>query len=394
MAHTEMTRRVFNSTFVGATLSRAGSQKTAFSITATRQLKDYLQSQIDAGVIPGAKVAARRHGTLFVELYLGTYRDQNAARCACEPRALHPFFSVSKMVSATAVMMAAQDGLLDIDAPVARYVPEFAANGKSAITIRQCLSHSAGIPTSPPGLHADNEENWKQFVAAVCAKTLEWEPGTRTEYHGANGIIMAAEAVRRHSNGRSWNAICRERIFGPLGLDSFTFDAPPSTASIVMLPAPNSPASPRDFYASSIGFPGAGCFGNISDLLKFLRFQTTGGMLHGKPLLHSNVWADMHRDQFSDKPTPMAGKPGFESWGLGMMVRGRRLPTSSLNWFGIHNQTAPRLFSHAGTNCALGVGDPDEGLEIGFFTTDSPITKAKAAEMRNKVTDTVYANLK
>ena len=380
--------------FMAAAMPRADPEAVGVQAAVTRELTDYLQSQIDAKVIPGAKVAASRHGRVFVEILLGTYCDQNARRLPCEASALHPFFSLSKMVSATAVVMAAQDGLIELDAPVARYVPEFAAEGKGAITIRQCLTHSAGIPTSPPGKHAETEDHWREFVAAVCAKPLEWEPGTQTVYHGANGILIAAEAVRRKSNGKTWNTICRERIFAPLGLDSFTFDSPPASASVVLLPAPKKATTPAAFYASSLGFPGAGCMANIADVLKFLRLHSSGGMADGRALLRKKYWTDMHRDQFADKPIPKAGKPGFESWGLGMMVRGDRPPTGGLNWFGIKNQTAPRLFSHAGTNCALGVGDPDQDLEIGFFTTDTPSTKEKAAELRNKVTDTIYANLR
>ena len=388
-----LTRREFSAMFLAAAMPRVDPKAVGVRDGVTQQMKEYLQSQIDAQAVPGAKVAASRHGKVFLELFLGTYCDQNARRLPCEASALHPFFSVSKMVSATAVVMAVQDGLIALDAPVARYVPEFAAEGKGEITIRQCLTHSAGIPTAPPGKRADTPEHWKEFVAALCAKPLEWAPGTQTMYHGANGILIAAEAVRRKSDNQTWNAICRERIFTPLGLDTFTFVAPPPSASVVLLPPPKQPIAPAKFYASSLGFPGAGCMSNISDLLKFLRFHTTGGQTGGKRLLEQKYWAEMHRDQFQDKPVPKAGKPGFESWGLGMMVRGERPATGGLNWFGIHNQTAPRLYSHVGTNCAMGVGDPDQDLEIAFFVTDAPVTKEKAAELRNKVTDIVYANL-
>ena len=79
-------------------------------------------------------------------------------------------FSLSKMVSATAVVMAWPGGRLDIDAPAARSVPEFASCGKEEITIRRLLIHSAGIPVMQ-GLSGDSEEHWKAAVAKVCARS-------------------------------------------------------------------------------------------------------------------------------------------------------------------------------------------------------------------------------
>lgn len=140
------------------------------------ELTSYLQAQIDAQVIPGARVAATRHGKAFLEICLGVYCDRTGRGKELTMDVVQPLFSVSKMVSATAVVMVWQEGRLDIDAPAARYVPEFANSGKEKITIRQLL---------------------KAAVAKVCAMPLQWEPGSKTQYHGATGMLISAEAVRR-----------------------------------------------------------------------------------------------------------------------------------------------------------------------------------------------------
>jgi CubicO group peptidase (beta-lactamase class C family) len=98
---------------------------------------------------------------------------------------VHSLASVSKLATATAVVMAWQDGLIDLDAPVAKYIPEFAAHGKDRVTVRMCLNHSAGIPTAIQGKWMDTDEHWNETLALVCDNKPQWEPGSRTQYHGS-----------------------------------------------------------------------------------------------------------------------------------------------------------------------------------------------------------------
>ena len=352
------------------------------------ELKAYLQQQIDARVIPGAKVAATRRGKLFLEMYLGTYCDRKRRDNPVTADTVQPLFSVSKMVSATAVVIAWQDGLIDIDAPAAEYVPEFANQGKGKITIRQLLSHSAGIPKMP-GIPGDTEEHWKESVAKVCEMSLQWAPGSQTQYHANTGMLISAEAVRRRSGRKTWNQICRERIFQPLGLDSFSFDTPADSALVLISP-PEDISIGAAHYRGSTGLPAGGCTGNITDLLKFLNFQTNQGVWKGKRLLQGKYWTAMHTVQYPGKPIPRAKAPGYDPWGLGMLMRGTGPGAGGLGWFGIRDQTSPTVFSHVGTSCAMAVGDPAADLEIAFFTTDVPKTKEKATEMRNTVTNKIF----
>lgn len=367
----------------------------AYPGATAEDLRSYLTAQIDAGEIPGAFVQAVRNGGTILQLHLGTYCDRGHKGTPCSGSAIYPFFSVSKMISATAVVMAWQEGLIDIDVPVMKYIPEFGNRGKDRITIRHLLTHSAGIPKMPPAGPADTGERWKAAVAAVCALPLEWEPGSRTEYHGQTGMLISAEAVRRVSNRMSWNEICSERIFRPLGLGSFSFLARSADAPLAVIPQPKNAAAWRPQSSGFTGYPAAGLSGTAADLLKFLKFETDGGVWNGKRLLKEKYWAEMHRPQFRGKHAPKGGKPGFESWGLGMMVRGNGPRTAGLGWFGIRDQDAsPRLFSHAGIDTVLALGDPDADLQAVFIATDSPTTKAKAGELRNTVTERIYGTFR
>ena len=361
--------------------------EAGFSADVTSKMVSYLQAQIDAGVIPGAFVAAMRHGKVFLEEHLGVYCDRTRRDAPYDGAAIHPFHSISKMVSATAVVMAWQDGLIDIDVPVMTYIPEFGCGGKENITVRQLLDHSAGIPTNPVGaaMKATTEEEWKASVAAVCAKPVEWAPGSKTQYHALTGMLIAAEAVRRASNTKTWNQICQERIFTPLGLETFTFEQPPADFPLACIPRLSNPSA--QWQAQINGFygqPAAGLKGSFTDLLKFLAFQTQKGVWSGKTLLQEKYWTAMHTPQFPP------GQPGLDSWGLGMAIRGTAAPTYNTQWFGLSMVTEPNIFSHAGTDVALAGGDPDTDIQIVLMVTSGPTTPAKTIEIRGTVISTVF----
>ncbi len=366
--------------------------EAGFSEDVASKMSDYLQSQIDAGVIPGAFVAATRRGKVFLEQHYGVFCDRTRRDAPYTGAAIHPFHSISKMVSATAVVIAWQDGLIDIDVPVMKYIPEFGCKGKEGITIRQLMTHSAGIPISPKGIHAGTEEKWKAAVAAICAEPVQWPPGSRTEYHGLSGLLISGEAVRRVSHGKTWSQICQERIFTPLGLSSFTFLQPPLDLPLACIARLTDPATQWQAQIdNSAGEPSAGLKGTPTDMLTFLMFQSQKGVWKGRTLIQEKYWTEMHTPQFPGKPLPGPGKPGFESWGFGMMVRGDG-PVGS-DWFGLKGVTGPHIFSHVGTDIAMAVGDPDTDTQIFFIVTDSPKTKPKAAELRNTVSGTIFKAL-
>jgi CubicO group peptidase (beta-lactamase class C family) len=383
-------KRIAMPSEVFGTISPAAA---GFSDDVTAKISTYLKAQIAAGVIPGACVAAMRHGKVFLEEHFGVYCSRTDHDAPYDGAVLHPYHSCSKMVSATVVMLAAQDGLVDIDAPVMKYIPEFGNNGKEVITIRQLMSHGAGIPKDPlKHMIVNTEAGWQTVLAAICAMPLQWAPGSRTEYHGFTGMFIAAEAVRRGSNNKPWQQICQERLFTPLGMSTFTFDEPPLDAPLACIGRLPNPAKQWKDQVDHFGdAPAAGIKGSLADLLKLVKFHSEKGVWEGKTLLQEKYWTDMHTLQYAGKPAPAAGQPGFQNWGLGMMLRGTT-PTGD-GWFGLRNLTNPHIFSHAGTDIALAVGDPDSDTQIALILTDSPKTKPEATDIRNTMTDTIFTSL-
>ncbi len=129
-------------------------------------------------------------------------------------------WSTTKGWLALAMHMLADRGLLDFDAPVAHYWPEFAQKGKGGILIRHILTHTAGLPAPSMKVPDEAVYEWGTMVRALQQSELFWKPGTRCGYHAATFGWLNGEVLRRIT-GMSVGAFLRSQITEPLGADSF-----------------------------------------------------------------------------------------------------------------------------------------------------------------------------
>lgn len=359
--------------------------------TKLQAVVDFLESEREAGSFPGAGIVVSQHGKTILEHYTGTYHNMLGEDQPYQSDVRSLFYSYSKGISATAVMMAHQEGLIDIDATVTSYLPKFAANGKAEITIRQVLTHSAGIPSAPTPLKPlRNDEEWKAAIETVCQAPLEWEPGSRTAYHGL-GMMIPAAVVRLKSDRKTWNTICRERLFAPLGAESLTFDVPEEKSLVSVAPAG---ATGQDgAHVLLPGHPAGGCFGTLADALRVLQLHLNQGVWEGRTLLQPAAYAAMHRVQYAQEIAAAVARgerPKHETWAVGWLLRGET-PGGGSAWFGFRDQTTPSIFGHAGIDTVIGVADPVTGVAFMFNTTRSPKTAEETVRLRNEVTNRVLA---
>jgi len=179
------------------------------------RMREALAAVIRADGGRGAALAVFVGDRAVVDLWGGS-RD-GAATAPWERDTIACMFSVSKGVIALCMAMLADRGLLDYDAPVARYWPEFAAAGKGAITTRQILSHVAGLPATRLAgegalyTHA-------RMAAALAEQAPLWPPGTLRCYHSATLGSLNGEILRRLT-GQSLGSFFRTEVAAPLGLD-------------------------------------------------------------------------------------------------------------------------------------------------------------------------------
>jgi CubicO group peptidase (beta-lactamase class C family) len=128
------------------------------------------------------------------------------------------FFSVSKALCAIACMRLVDQGKLDLAAPVGRYWPQFAAGGKGQVTVRQLLSHQAGLPAIRKPLPDGAALEWNVIAEALAEQEPWWTPGAAHGYHVNTFGFLAGELVRR-IDGRTIGTLLREDVAEPLGAD-------------------------------------------------------------------------------------------------------------------------------------------------------------------------------
>ncbi len=171
----------------------------------------------------GAAVCVYHHGEPVVDLW-GGYSDDGDTPWQRDTMA--PSFSTTKGVASTLLHIYADRGLVDYDARVAEYWPEFGQQGKENITVRQVLAHQSGLYHIRQMIdHVDRMLDWKHMIQAIEQTEPAHEPGTRTGYHGLTYGFLVGEIVQRVS-GKKFANLVQTEIARPLGLDGLFIGTP------------------------------------------------------------------------------------------------------------------------------------------------------------------------
>ncbi len=199
----------------------------------------------------GASFAVTIDGDLAIDLW-GGFADAARTR-PWERDTIVNVFSSTKTMSFLCALVLADRGVLDLRAPVARYWPEFAANGKERVEIRHLLSHSAGVPAQEAPLTEELLYDWDRLCGMLAAQAPWWEPGTASGYHALIQGHLIGEVVRR-ATGESLGSFFRKEIAEPLGADFHIGLDPvhfPRVAELIpYAPDPNAPVPPPDSIAA------------------------------------------------------------------------------------------------------------------------------------------------
>ncbi len=173
-------------------------------------------ANLESGADVGASFAATVDGEFVIDVW-GGYRDAAASE-PWESDTIVNVYSTTKTMSFLTALLLADRGELEFDAPVARYWPEFAANGKDAVEVRHLMSHSAGLSGLQEAIEPEDLYDWEKITSLLAAQAPWWEPGTQSGYHAITQGYLIGEVVRRIS-GRTIGTFFREEIAEPLGAD-------------------------------------------------------------------------------------------------------------------------------------------------------------------------------
>ena len=172
----------------------------------------------------GAAVTVFHRGEPVIDLWGGRRTDEGAP---WERDSLAMCFSTTKGVASFALHVLADRGLVDYDAPVATYWPEFAQNGKAGVTVRHVLSHSAGLHRLRSVIDsAHHMLDWEHMVEALAREAPAYEPGTKAGYHALTYGWLVGEIVRRVT-GLPLAEVIAAELSGPLELDGLYLGCPP-----------------------------------------------------------------------------------------------------------------------------------------------------------------------
>jgi CubicO group peptidase (beta-lactamase class C family) len=182
------------------------------------KVRDAFATNFDQHGDVGAAFSLYVRGEKVVDLWAGI-ADVTTGR-PWEEDTLQLVFSTTKGISAICAHMLAQQGKLDLDAPVAQYWPEFAARGKKDIPVRWLLSHRAGLPVIDETVTPEDVYSWTGVVDKLAAQAPVWEPGTAHGYHALTFGWLVGEVVRRVT-GASIGTFVADEVAGPLHADLF-----------------------------------------------------------------------------------------------------------------------------------------------------------------------------
>lgn len=298
------------------------------------RIKAALERSLELGEI-GIAVAAYHRGELIVDATAGL-ADKDTGRLV-DPQTLFAVFSVTKGITAICVHLQADRGLLELEAPISRYWPEFAQNNKENITTVQALSHRAGIPQMPEGVTAELMANWDWMVTEIEKLTPLWEPGKFNAYHILVWGWILAEVVRRTDpKHRPFDVFVYEEICQPLGISDLYMGVPDAELwRIATLYGGNSfpiidkhGISPDSVFPGSTVHnqkvvqqcvhPGAGAITTAPAVARIFAMLASGGELDGVRILSKDYVAGLTKvregahDQDQVLPIPVwFGRAGF-----------------------------------------------------------------------------------
>jgi CubicO group peptidase (beta-lactamase class C family) len=180
------------------------------------KLATLLHDSVESGADLGGSVALVIDGEMVVDIWSG-WADP-AQTIPWERDTITNVWSTTKTMTALAALVLVDRGELDIHAPVARYWPEFAANGKESVEIRHLMSHTSGVAGWDQPVTVDDIFDPVASVERLAAQAPWWEPGSASGYHGTNQGHLIGEVVRRIT-GKSLGTFFADEIAGPLGAD-------------------------------------------------------------------------------------------------------------------------------------------------------------------------------
>lgn len=344
-------------------LDTVGPELLGISAERLDVLARFVGARIAEGLLPSAQLAVARHGRLA---HFESFGDTDEKR-------RYVLQSAGRPILASLVWQLLGEGRLRLDERVAEVIPEFGANGKDAVTVEHVLTHTAGFPFAPLGYPKMLDRS--ERLAAFGKWRLDYEPGTRLQFHLTSAAWVIAEIIERRT-GLTVPEYLRTRVAAPLGLtlelgvsvdDQAATVAPMTVTDRVNDDQQVDPWGPWYLARPEVlagGEPSHSMVGTAADVA-----------MHYQAVRHSGLWDQRivedatrirltmtpHGDQlYGGSTTPV-------NMGLFVTVSGE----SGGNW--MPTLGSPRTWGHGGAAYQLGFFDPDSGISVACLSNGYPL---------------------
>jgi len=334
-------------------------------------VRDAFAQNFADGLEVGASFAATIDGTLVVDIWAG-WADAACTRPWGRDTIIN-VYSTTKVMASLCMLMLVDRGLLDLDAPVARYWPEFAQAGKEKLPVRYLLSHQSGLAGIVEPIPVEALFDWDRITGLLAAQEPLWEPGTASGYHSMTFGYPLGEVLRRIT-GKTMGAFFRDEVAGPLGADfhiGLAEEHDPRVAELV----PSETASEIQYPNSKIAkvmanpvvsvevansrpwrraeIPAANGHGNARSVARVAAALACGGELDGVRLLGMETIEKAIEEQCYGKDLVLAQPIRF---GLGFGLKSEEMPIGP----------NPRTFFWGGRGGSAVVMDLDARLSFAY----------------------------
>lgn len=373
-----------------------GAREAGFDPHLLRRAFALVEKWVARDILPGAAALVARGGRIAGEAYLGL-ADRAEGRPA-DSETIWGLASITKPVTATAVMLIVERGLISLDEPLADLLPEFmdapaTSFNRRAVTLRHVLAHTSGLP----GFSAENldlrrvHQPLEAFVASFARQPLLFAPGT-LHYYSNCGILMAAEVVGRALAGTlrqpvatpavgHYHTFVQQHILAPLGMTSSSL-RPPSKWAGRIARVEGTGQEGEDWemantaYYRGLGIPWGGLFSRPRDLARFVdsflpaaggrqRIGHQDALMSGSYVVSPATARAMTAVQFAPPDAPADLAPELRdgnvpptlrpamSWGIGWEVKGAKRPHPS------GELTSAATYGHLGATGTMVWADPE-----------------------------------
>lgn len=348
------------------------------------ELVNRARQEVDSGLLPSAQIAVARHGKLA---HVETFGD-------ADKESLYPIFSATKGITSAAAWLLIQAESLDVTRKVADVIPEFGANDKADITIEQVFLHTGGFPHAPFRVEdwPDKARRYQRFADW----RLNWQPGSRYEYHPTSSMWIIAELIERIS-GQTYDQFVTDQIASPLGLSDLRVGTPPSEHDrIVDVHIVGEPLTAEDYAEMglpvppvtevtpeailkfnepanrTIPIPGGGGIMSAADLALFYQ-ALIGHSANGVNPWETETLEFVTQPRTGDLKDQVTGAPTNRA--LGVVIAGDK--QRNLRGFGHTN--SPATFGHNGAGGQVAWVDPATGISFVYVTNGHDQNRVREA---------------